>query len=72
MGPKQLQRLMQLGVGRQLYFRFRYGAKEGVRKVLGDQLYHNVWCWLANWKPEEGLELEVDTLPNEKQVSRRS
>jgi len=70
--PKELQRLIQPGKGRQLFSRFRYGAKERVRTVLGDRLYHKFWCWLANWSPGEGLELEVDTLSNDKRESRHS
>lgn len=60
MGPKELQRLIEPGEGRQLYFRFLYEAKERVRTMLGDRLYHKFWCWLANWSPGEGMELEVD------------
>ena len=72
-GPKELQRLMRPAGGLQLYFRFKYGAKERVRFMLGDRLYHKFWCWLANWSAEEGLELEVDTPPtNDKQASKPS
>ena len=71
-GPKELQRLIQPGEGRQLYLRFRYGAKERVRAMLGDRLYHKFWCWLANWSAGEGLELEVDTLSNNTRESRHS
>ena len=70
MGPKELQRLMQPGGGWQLYYRFRYGAKERVRAMLGDRLYHKFWCLLAKWSAGEGLELEVDTLPNNKRGPR--
>jgi len=59
MGPKELQRLIQPGEGQQLYFRSLYGAKEQVRAVLGDRLYHKFWCWLANWSPGEGMEVEI-------------
>ena len=72
MGPKELQRLLQPGEGRELYSRFRHGAKERVRAMLGDRLYHKFWCWLANWSPGEGLELEVDTLANDKREPRHS
>ena len=60
MGPKELQRLIQPSEGRRLYFRFLYGAKERVRVMLGDRLYHNLWCRLANWSPREGMEIEID------------
>ena len=70
MGPKELQKLLQVGGARQLYSRVRYGAKERVRVMLGDRLYHKFWCWLANWSAGEGLELEVDTISNNKRESR--
>lgn len=60
MGPKELQKLLQSGEGRKLYFRFLYGAKERVRAMLGDRLYHKFWCWLANWSPGEGMEVEIN------------
>jgi len=60
MGTKELHRLIQPGEGQQLYFRFLYGAKEQVRTMLGDRLYHKFWCWLANWSPGEGMEVEID------------
>lgn len=69
MGPKELQKLIHPGGGQQLYSRFRYEAKERVRIMLGDRLYHKFWCWLANWSAGEGLELEVDTLPKNKRES---
>jgi peptidoglycan/xylan/chitin deacetylase (PgdA/CDA1 family) len=69
MGPSELHRLMQPGGGRRLYFRARYEAKERVRTLLGDRLYHKFWCWLANWSAGEGLEIEVDTLPDNKRES---
>ena len=71
MGPKELQRLIQPGEGRQLYFRFLYGAKEQVRVMLGDRLYHRLWCRLANWSAGEGSELEVNT-PSNKRESQHS
>jgi peptidoglycan/xylan/chitin deacetylase (PgdA/CDA1 family) len=68
MGPKELQRLIQPSEGRQLYFRFLYEAKERVRVMLGDRLYHKLWCRLANWSPREGMEIEIagDSKPERK------
>jgi len=70
MGPNDLQKLLQVAGARRLYLRCRYGAKERVRVILGDRLYHKFWCWVAHWKPGEGVELEVDTLPNNGRKSR--
>jgi peptidoglycan/xylan/chitin deacetylase (PgdA/CDA1 family) len=68
MGPKELEKL-EVGGARRLVFRCKYEAKERVRVMLGDRLYHKFWCWMANWKPGEGVELEVDTLPKNKPES---
>jgi peptidoglycan/xylan/chitin deacetylase (PgdA/CDA1 family) len=60
MDSRQLQELMQLRGARRQYLRARYVAKERFRQMLGDRVYHQLWCWLANWNPGEGMELEVD------------
>ena len=60
MESSQLQNLMQIRGMERRYLRARYAAKERARLMLGDQLYHKLWCWVANWNPGEGLELEVD------------
>jgi len=72
MGVKELQKLVQVGRTRRLYSRVGYAAKEQVRVMLGDRLYHKLWCWLANWSPGEGMELEVDRFPDDKRESKRS
>jgi peptidoglycan/xylan/chitin deacetylase (PgdA/CDA1 family) len=59
MGSTELQKLLQPGEGQQLYSLIRHKTKERARRILGDQLYHKVWCWLANWKPEEGMEVQI-------------
>jgi hypothetical protein len=60
MGPEELHRAMQTKGMRRLFLQAKYGAKEGMRSALGDRLYHKIWCWLANWNPEEGMEVQVD------------
>jgi hypothetical protein len=64
MNSQQLQKLMQISSVERQYLRARYAAKERVRLMLGDQLYHRLWCWMANWSPGEGMELEVDGRTN--------
>jgi peptidoglycan/xylan/chitin deacetylase (PgdA/CDA1 family) len=70
MGPKDLQNLVQTRGARRLYFRCRYGAKEQVRVLVGDRLYHRFWSWVANPNSEEGIELDVDSLSKNKRESR--
>lgn len=60
MDSPQLQYLIQMRGLERRYCRARYATKERVRLMLGDQLYHKLWCWVANWSPGEGMELEVD------------
>jgi peptidoglycan/xylan/chitin deacetylase (PgdA/CDA1 family) len=72
MGPKDVRKLLHAGGAWQLYFRARYAAKEQVRALLGDRLYHKFWCWLANWKIGEGLPLEVNAPPDNKRDSAHS
>lgn len=47
-GP-QLQRLRTLGASSRFLLHSRYQAKELVRLVLGDQIYHRLWSRLAGW-----------------------
>jgi peptidoglycan/xylan/chitin deacetylase (PgdA/CDA1 family) len=60
MDSRQLRELMQIRGARRQYLRARYIAKERFRQMLGDHVYHKLWCWLANWNPGEGTEVEID------------
>jgi peptidoglycan/xylan/chitin deacetylase (PgdA/CDA1 family) len=60
MDSQALRKLLQIGGAERQLLRAKYAAKEQVRQLLGDQLYHKLWCWMANWSPGEGMELEVD------------
>jgi hypothetical protein len=62
MGPRELQKLVQATGVRRVFSRWKYEAKERVRLLVGDRVYHQIWCWAANWEPGEGVELEVDAL----------
>jgi peptidoglycan/xylan/chitin deacetylase (PgdA/CDA1 family) len=64
MDSQYLRKLMQMSGVERRYLRARYAAKERVRLILGDQLYHKLWCWIANWSPGEGMELEVEGRAN--------
>jgi Polysaccharide deacetylase len=61
MGPDRLVGAMRTKGMRRWILQARYGTKEGVRSALGDRLYHKIWCWLANWDPEDGMEVRVET-----------
>jgi len=37
-----------------------YAIKLGVRGVLGEQLYHSLWCKLANFRPADGMEVKTN------------
>jgi peptidoglycan/xylan/chitin deacetylase (PgdA/CDA1 family) len=60
MEPEELMKAMRTQGMRRWILQAKYGAKEGVRSALGDRLYHKIWCWLANWNPEDGMEVRVD------------
>jgi len=49
---RQLLRLHTLGDSSRSLLNTRYHAKELVRRVLGDKLYHRLWSRLASWTPE--------------------
>lgn len=60
MDTQHLRKLLGISGMERQYFRARYASKERVRLILGDHLYHKLWCWVANWSHGEGMELEVD------------
>ena len=37
----------------------RYAAKQAARSLLGDAVYHSIWCKLANFKTGDGMELQT-------------
>jgi peptidoglycan/xylan/chitin deacetylase (PgdA/CDA1 family) len=61
MGPEQLARAVRTKGMRRWLLQANYSAKEALRSALGDQLYHKIWCRLANWDPEDGMEVRVET-----------
>lgn len=69
MGPAELERLVTLGGLRRSYASYRHAAKERVRKLMGDRLYHQVWCWLSDWRAEGGIELELSQTSQPKRES---
>lgn len=67
MDSAALRAQMEMGGARRLYCRTKYGAKEKARTILGDRLYHRLWCRLSNYSPEDGMEIQM-----EGQARRRS
>jgi peptidoglycan/xylan/chitin deacetylase (PgdA/CDA1 family) len=72
MDSRQLQKLMQINGVERKYRHAGYATKETVRLLLGDRLYHMLWCWAAQWNPQEGMELEVDGRANVNSESKTS
>jgi peptidoglycan/xylan/chitin deacetylase (PgdA/CDA1 family) len=56
---KQLRKELQAGSPMRLCHRAAYALKERTRSVLGDSAYHRLWCWIANYDPESGVEVQV-------------
>jgi peptidoglycan/xylan/chitin deacetylase (PgdA/CDA1 family) len=71
MDAAALEKHMKISSSQKLYFRTKYGLKERTRDLLGDRLYHRIWCWLAGWSPEDGMEVQVKDDANTEQESRR-
>jgi len=72
MNSRYLRKLMRMSRVERQYLRARYATKERVRLILGDRLYHKLWCWVANWSPGEGMELKVDGQGNSTGESKPS
>jgi len=58
MGAQDLQKRLQMSELQRVMCRFKYGAKESLRAALGDRLYHRIWCRLANYDPQDGMEIQ--------------
>ena len=50
----------ETSAARKFYFRTRHAAKNQLRNLLGDTVYHKLWCALAHWKPDAGIEVSVN------------
>jgi peptidoglycan/xylan/chitin deacetylase (PgdA/CDA1 family) len=60
MGSPELQRQMRLSPAQRSLLRAKYAVKDGIRQIIGERLYHRIWCRLANWNPEDGMEVQVN------------
>jgi peptidoglycan/xylan/chitin deacetylase (PgdA/CDA1 family) len=59
MGVEELRKLYMTRGTQRIAKSALYLAKDGLRGALGDKLYHKIWCRLANWNPEEGMEVQI-------------
>jgi hypothetical protein len=59
MDSAELRKNLDAGEIRRVVMRSKYMAKDGVRRLLGEGLYHRIWCQLANWDPGEEMEVQV-------------
>lgn len=55
-----LLRFGNTGSIRRLRQRAQFIAKRSIRVVLGEDFYHALWCRLAKFRPNEGIELNTD------------
>lgn len=60
MDARSLNALLQTSRMQRFMLQGKYSAKDSLRRMLGERFYHQLWCRLANWKPEDGLEVQVD------------
>jgi hypothetical protein len=59
MDAPSLRNQLQIGAPRRFYLGTRYAAKEQVRAMLGDRLYHSLWRRFVHFNPDDGMELHV-------------
>jgi len=72
MGASELRTLMSLSPARRSLLRAQFAAKESARRLMGERLYHKLWCRLANWKPEDGMEVQISGPTDKKTGLERS
>lgn len=56
MDVENLERLLHLGPTARLARRIEVRAKETVQRLVGDRLYHRLWCFLAGRSESENVE----------------
>jgi peptidoglycan/xylan/chitin deacetylase (PgdA/CDA1 family) len=56
MQAEQLRHWLMMKGTSLFYHRTQERLKESVRRVLGDRVYHRLWCWLALWNETEKRE----------------
>lgn len=61
MNAQSLRHQLRLGSLPHFYLNARYAAKERLRTILGDHLYHRIWRWSVGFDPKDGPELQVST-----------
>jgi peptidoglycan/xylan/chitin deacetylase (PgdA/CDA1 family) len=64
MDGQALRKQMQTSEPLRIYLLTKYHAKERMRGLLGEGLYHRLWCWLANFDPENEMEVRVNGQAN--------
>jgi peptidoglycan/xylan/chitin deacetylase (PgdA/CDA1 family) len=72
MDADALAKQMELSATERLVLRTKYATKDFARQVLGERLYHQLWCRLANWNPEDGMEVQIGRAPGKKPGLERS
>jgi peptidoglycan/xylan/chitin deacetylase (PgdA/CDA1 family) len=55
-----LLRLANPGAMTRLIRRTGHAAKLNARKLLGEDIYHSLWCRLANFRPTDGIEITIE------------
>jgi len=61
LSDRGVQLLLQEDPGAILCLRLRHSAKKSIKRVLGDRLYHRIWCRLSGWKGPVSLDEASDT-----------
>jgi peptidoglycan/xylan/chitin deacetylase (PgdA/CDA1 family) len=72
MDGQALRKQMQTSEPLRMYLLTKYRAKERMRGLFGERLYHRLWCRLANWNPEDGMEVQVNGQRNKEEKSGRA
>jgi hypothetical protein len=57
-GPETLRRLFTLNTRSRLLMRGRSGVKQALSGMLGDRLYHFLWCRLSTEDARQAIDRE--------------
>jgi hypothetical protein len=60
LSDREVQLLLLEDPGAILRLRLRHSAKKSIKRVLGDRLYHRIWCRLSGWNGPVDLDEASD------------
>ena len=70
--PEELEREMRSGRLRKAALRAKFALKDEMRRLVGDETYHRLWCRFANFKDDSGMRIQLSPDEQYRKEGRRA